>query len=371
MASDYSILFYFAVDAERGSLLDADLGDVASPSSNDLSGATTGNSSVGDRSPGNSTSFLNTGNPDWGGNLYQEETHADNAGEDQEAGVWEGVDVDTMRESMPIHCFKIIEGTADGKTTKKVYFVFLREYLIEQIAKINQARLVLSNVMKFADAGGGLGSARGEVREEGREEGGESGGADTRANCFKIIEGTVHGGTTKRGYFECIYCPGSRLCSWMEDGVISFVDLKNQVGFGNPSAHKTNTQMQASDKKASQDHTNTLMHKLYFAVGKGVNSLSQKDLADLRSPEIENCKNKLTVLEKAYSRLLADDSPSPKVSAVESSNCDPEDHTNEKDEMESVDEEENGEQERVVEEEDGEAGGWAGGAAHDDAIEDD
>ncbi len=324
MSSDYSILFYFAVDGESGISLDADFGDVASPTSNDLSEATTGNSSVDDRSPGNSTSFLNTGNSDWGSRLYQGAAHADDAGEGQEAGVREGVDADTRRDSMPRHSFKIIEGTADGKTRHRVYFVCSREYQIEQIAKIKQALLVLSNVIKFADTGGGLGSASGGVREEGREEGGEGGCAYTRAHCFKIIEGTVHGGTTKRGYFECIYCPGSRLCSCMEDGVISLVDLKNQVGFGNPSAHQTNKEMQASDKKTSKDHTNTLMHKLFFAVEAGVSSLSQTDLEDLRS-ENQKIENKLKILEEAYSRLLADDATSPKASAVDSSNCDLED----------------------------------------------
>jgi hypothetical protein len=100
------------------------------------------------------------------------------------------------------------------------------KYLIQQIAKIDQA-LHLWELIKAesADTGEGLGSASGEVREEGREAGG-GGGADTRANCFKMIPGTLHGGSTLRGYFECVFCPFSNLSSEV---------CWRNVGFGNPS----------------------------------------------------------------------------------------------------------------------------------------
>ena len=122
MASDNSILFYFAGDGEIGSL-DAYLGYVASPTSNDLSEATTGNSSVDDRSPGNSASFLNTGNPDWGGRIYQEEAHAHDAGDDEEAGVHTMEHFTVEREQMAT-TLMTVTGIQDVDFTRE----FLQDY---------------------------------------------------------------------------------------------------------------------------------------------------------------------------------------------------------------------------------------------------
>jgi hypothetical protein len=252
------------------------------------------------------------------------EHHQNDAGEDQEeAGVSSAAGT-TLNDAITV-----LQTTVTTRLLDK-------KYLIQQIARIDQARLVLEIqqfewdntrdvVMKNLDLKEQLKKLQDKLADvrkliKAKSAGGEGGGADTRANCFKMIPGTLHVLTTRsqstlRAYGECIYCPFSNLSS-----KVCF----RSVGFGNPQAHKTNKQMQASDKMAIQVHTNTLMHQLFFAVEKGVSSLSQTDLADLRSEEIEKCKKKLNVLEEAYSRLLADVSAPPNASAVDSSNCDPE-----------------------------------------------
>ncbi len=163
--------------------------------------------------------------------------------------------------------------------SQNVEYVFLQ--IQQSLEKVKQASRVLQEIQKSTLV-----------------QGGEGDGADGRANCYKIIEGTAPGNSTKRAYVECPHCPWSKLFpSWTDDGFLAFaVDFTKNVGCGNPFRAKTNSKG-VSDDKACPDHARGLLHKLFKTSGTGVSSLSQEDLRDLHASNIEH---KLKILAEAY-----------------------------------------------------------------------